>query len=247
MSYLLAGLGAALVLSGAGAQTRPATDDWAFATDRTRELSIASVSYSSGVTLSVQCLAGDLMVAITGLPANAAAIRRYDRRVEDGRTEQTVWAGASGNGISNGSARLARTFRRGGRLQLNASPAGQAPVEIALDLPAQSTNIDRVLTACGLPLADAFDGALNVGDLLIRQPTVSLRQSSFRSYEVAVVSLECLVAGGRLASCRAVKAEPPSAEVAAAAVNAANGRRLALRDAAAAEGRVVELVVSNLD
>lgn len=247
MSYLFAGLEAALALTGA-AQTRPAVDDWDIQQDRPRELTVASVSYSSGTTLSVQCLAGDLLVAVTGLPPAAAGVRRYDRRVAGGQVEQTDWRpAASGAGITSSSARLARSFRRGGRLELVGSVQGGAPVEIALDLPTQSSNLDRVLTACGQPVSDPFDGALGIGDLLIEQPRVRIPEPAFRSYDAGQVTMECRIANARLRDCRVTRITPANPRLEAEAVRSANGTRVRLRDHEAAEGRVVEFTVSNIN
>ena len=244
--FHLAGLQIVLALSATeGHQDRPTLQDWAYVTEPSQALTAASISSPTGLTLSARCQSGEFVLQISGLPGVATEFARVERRYEDGRLEQTYWrhTGAERGEIILESPRMARSFRPGGRLTLNVALQDKEPAQLSFELPDRSENIDRVLTDCGLPLSDPFDGALNAGDLLEAVPRVSppawlwSRQGSIR------ISVECLIVAGRLSACRSPQQQPSDPRAGAAAARAANGVRVRLRDPAAAEGRYVEMVL----
>ena len=246
MSYVTAGLALLVALApGEGpAQDVQPLNDWDYAEDSGRSLAIASVQYSNDVSLTVQCLAGELALGIGGLPGAASFPRRLERQRADGRVEDTYWRVSGGTLTTTDSARYARSFRAGGELVLNADPEAGPPVRIRLDLPSQSDNLDRVLTACGTPLESPFDAALDVGELMTRGPSIEMPPSAMDRHNLIRVQVECLISGGRLTSCRSERQTPADPRAGAATARGANGERVGLRDVEAAEGRRVEIIVT---
>lgn len=221
------------------------TDDWDFAADPARKLTVATVAYAEGPTLFAACRNDTLTVGLKGLPTPSVATRWFERRFDDGRTESAFWE-ASDTGtdlISGASARVARSFRNGGRLVLNSAPDGEVPIHIAFDLPPQSANLDRVLAACGRPRESPLDRAPPLGKLLEQTPaippTASARYSSYQ------VELDCIVADGRLSACRSEHQRPDDRALGVAVARDANGVRVKVSDPIAAEGGWVQIVVTS--
>ncbi len=145
---MMAGLGFA---SAAVAQD----DDWEFQEDPARQLSIAAARYDAGQMIVVQCRQGGLTVVLTGMPVTPGPIQVQATRA-DGRAVSQAWlpAGAPGAYRSASSGATVRFMRGGGLYALRTeSPAFRA----SFDLPTQSANLDRVLTACGWATEDDRD------------------------------------------------------------------------------------------
>lgn len=241
MSVLIATL-RALVLVGSvvAGQT---SDDWDYETAPGRAM--ASTAYAEGVMLFVACSNGAFIVGVRGLPASAQQAGTFIRTRADGRTESSYWDTSKAGGVlvSSNPGRIARSFRSGGRLILNSAPEDEgAPVHIALDLPSQSANLDRVMTECGRALESPLDDALVLtGDNLQAIPWIMPPPEGGRArYRI---ELECLVTNQRLASCRIENQAPANVALGAAYLRQANGRRIRVRDAAAAEGRSLHMLI----
>ena len=247
MSPFAAGLQALLLLTVAVGDDplsqRP--DAWEFATTPERALSMAFVEYEEGVSLLVACAGDELSVQVLGLPAAAISSGRFERRLGDGRTEASWWDRSSSREslISSAPARDARSFRRDRDFVLRAEREDAPPVSIDLALPAQSGNLDRVLTACGRTLESPMDAAPAVGRLLLATPGVQLPDAAHQRYDRFEVELDCLIADSRLSSCQSEHQRPADSALGAAAARQANGVRVRVSDAAAAEGRWVRIVV----
>lgn len=237
-------IGLMLLASGGLGPPFQSSDDWDLAADPARSLTIASVEYASGVALSVQCLAGDLSVGLVGLPASAATLRKFERRFDDGSPETWYFDAATENGLIARSARYARSFRGGGTLVLTAAPDGASPVQMRLDLPAQSTILDQVITACGRALTTRYDSALDVGPLLLETPGVEVPPAAFRRQNLIRIVLDCLIVDSRLTSCESESQTPQDMAAGEATARGANGRRVHVSDPAAAEGRWLQIVVT---
>ena len=244
MSYLAASLIAALATGGEFSREPQAVNDWDYAEDAGQKLAVASVTYSGGVSLIVQCLDGELKVGIDGLPTSASSTVRLERHRADGRIEDTYWRPAGATLITSDSWRYGRWFRAGGPLSLTGDPEGAPPVRLEVTLPSRSDNVDRVLTACGGPLESPFDEALDVGGLLTEGPRIEMPPSALRRHDLITVYVDCYIANGRLASCRSDRQRPVDARAGAAVAREANGTRIGLSDVAAAEGRAVEVVIT---
>lgn len=243
MPHLLIGLHA-LALAMTGAQSEP-EDDWLYAANPAQRLSEASISYETGLTLSAQCNADALVIGIIGLPEGASSIRRFERHGSDGATTSTYWRPtADGNGITNHTPFLARSLREGGRFDLSGERDDAAPVRIAIDLPGQSRNLDRVLTDCGVPLVDPFGDTQDIGDLLVRAPRLEIPESAARRHGYIQISVMCLIAQERLTSCYSPWQQPGDRAAGDALARSANGQRIQTRDPVAAEGRSLELIIT---
>lgn len=247
MSSLSASLLSALVIAASGTPAAPgqATDDWGFLADPARNVAVAFVDYSSGVSLTVDCMNGVLITGIRGLSAVAPSSLLFDRQRNNGQVEVSLWrATPAGDGLINTSARDARSFREGGSLALAANPQTDPPTRIQLDLPSESANLDRVLTACGLALVNPIDDAPSVGDLLARIPLIEVPEAVTRRHDQIQIDIDCLIADTRLTACQSERQVPADPAAGAITARAANGTRVRVTDAAAAEGRRVTVVVT---
>jgi len=133
-------------------------DDWEFAEDAARNLSVAAVRYDGGQAIIVQCSAGELKVALQGFPQRQGPSYRLRAERADGVTDVQTWDVAAGRTwFSAAPARDARFLRTGGALKLHSDDAQASPVSATFELPAEHGNIDRVLTACGYTLTNERD------------------------------------------------------------------------------------------
>tara|TARA_R110000787_G_scaffold69653_1_gene154940 strand:- start:15 stop:776 length:762 start_codon:yes stop_codon:yes gene_type:complete len=247
MSFLSTSLLSALVVAAFGNPTAPAqtTGDWDFFADPARNLTVASVDYSSGVSLTVHCLSGALTAGIRGLSDVAPSSLLFDRQRNSGSVEVSLWRPTpAGDGLINTSARDARSFRQGGTLALAANPQSDSPLRIQLDLPSQSANLDRVLGACGLALVNPIDDAPDASDVVVQVPRLEIPDPVARRYDGIQVELDCLIANARLTACQSERQLPADPAAGALTARAANGTRVRVTDAAAAEGRRLTVVVT---
>jgi len=246
MSSLSASLLSALVIAGSGTPSAPgqATDDWDFRADPARNVAAAFVDYSSGVSLTVDC-ERPADHRYPGLSDVAPSSLLFDRQRNGGEVEVSLWrATPAGDGLINTSARDARSFREGGRLALVANPQPDPPVRIELDLPSESANLDRVLTACGLALVNPIDDAPSAADLLVQVPALEIPETVSRRHDQIQIEIDCLIANGRLSACQSERQVPADPAAGAITARAANGTRVRVTDATAAEGRRVTVVVT---
>jgi|GEM_PF-3952348 len=239
MLVLMAGLQTLFLMGSViGAQT---SDDWDY--EVTQGQVIASSSYAEGATLFAACSRGDLVVGLLGLPASAQRAGKLIRTRADGQTETAHWDRLEAGGVlvSSDPGRIARSFRRGGQLILNSEPEDEAvPIHIALDLPSQSANLDRVMTECGRALESPLDDALVLTNDNLQAPPRIMPPPGFGQTDYRL-ELDCLIARERLASCRIEHQVPVNAALGRAYLSAANGVRVRVRDAAAAEGRSLHI------
>ncbi|MDP2764714.1 MAG: hypothetical protein Q8O54_07745 [Brevundimonas sp.] len=136
------------LLSAAPTAVFAQDDDWEFAEDPARNLTVAAVRYDGGTSLVVLCRDGVLTTVVTGLPT-ADRIELQATRA-DGRSDTQVWlaAGQPGALLSSTPEKDARFLRGGGTYEVR-TVEGQAPVfRTSFDLPTQFANLDRVLLAC---------------------------------------------------------------------------------------------------
>lgn len=148
---MAAGLGAA---AGAAAQD----DDWEFQQDPAQNITIAAARYDAGQMIVVQCRGGALTAVLTGLPQSTGDLTLTATRA-DGRSDVQTWtsAGAPGSYRSAVPARDIRFMRGGGLYRVHTAEGETPAFQGAFDLPSQSANLDRVLTACGWGLTDDRD------------------------------------------------------------------------------------------
>lgn len=249
MSFLSASLLPAFVVAAFGSPTAPVqtTGDWDSFADPARNLTVASVDYSTGVSLSVQCMNGLLTTSIRGLSDVSPSALLFDRQRSGGPVEVSLWrATPTGDGLINTSARDARSLRQGGTLTLAANPQTDPQLRIQLDLPSESANLDRVLSACGLALVNPIDDAPDASAFLVQGPTLEIPDAVSRRHDSIQVELDCLIANTRLTVCQSERQVPADPAAGALTARAANGTRVRVSDAAAAEGRRLTLVVSGV-
>lgn len=157
LGLFLTQTGAALAQDAASA---PEVDDWEFGENAASKITAAMVEFSGGQVIVVQCKAGDLSVSLVGVPQTALGARTLEIRRGDGRSDTGQWyAQAAGAALRSTAAagRDARLLRGGGAMIVRSVAGDEHPVRMELELPAQSANLDRVLTACGRHLADLRD------------------------------------------------------------------------------------------
>jgi hypothetical protein len=238
-----------LGLSGTALAQDP--DDWDYGEDPSKGLSAAMVEYDGGRTIVVECSAGDLSVAIVGLPAHPSEGLRMDARRADGRSSRTVWTSRPGEvRIADTPGRTARLLRGGGPLELASRPGETPALRAQFERPSANAQVDRVLTACGRAIADDRDtlpdGSEYVADLMWARPIgerLSARSPDRGGDRRAEIS--CVIDAGRLRACQLEQELPSPSGYGRAAVAAAEGRVVNLTDAGAAQGTVLHLVLTS--
>ncbi len=264
-----AGLAAASLGVAGAAQAQD--DDWEFAEDAGQRLSVAAARYDGGSAIIAQCRDGALTLVMAGLPQATEPVDFAATRA-DGRRDVQTWAPAPGSPGAYRSANPARDIRfmRGGGAYVIRTAEGEATrFGGTFDLPTQTANLDRVLTACGWPLSDDRDGLALAGDISLtdpeagpgrrRMPTRRGATSRAPRREIepplaagtpppaAEQTVSCVIRGMHLRECRA--AHPGSANDLADTVRWHEGRQVwATGDAPASdlEGRAVYFSVSTI-
>ncbi len=255
----------AILCAGPGAALAQDADDWEFAEDAARELTVATVRYDNGPSIVLTCQAGALTTLLVGMPAGADKLELNATRA-DGRADSQLWLAADQNGAyeSAVAARDARFLRGGGAYAIR-SVEGVAPAFTAtFDLPSGSANLDRVLTVCGWPLADARDQLARASSAVsFRDPDAPAvrgpRRSRSRSLTMrrrpsppplaarqpavlpAEQQISCIVRNLHLTDCRPHHARAPGAPDAADDLRRLEGVQIYAPDAGPEEGRIMYL------
>lgn len=236
-------------LACAGGQAAPVQDDdWEFVEDPAQELTLAAVRYEGGQSILAQCQRGRLVLLLTGLPEGEEMLRVAASRA-DGRVTAQRWTPVVGPGTyrSVTPGREAR-FLRGGGAYVVRSPVGAATtVNATFDLPGQSANLDRVLTACGWALEDDRD-LLEEADVTLDPRSARRPPPPFRVPSVPEREVSCVVRETRFRDCRAD--HPPSASTSntRSLIRAVQGEEAHVpigADPASAEGKVFRVIASN--
>ncbi len=154
---LLAAL-SAILCAGSTAALAQDEDDWEFQYGASLNQTIAAVRYDAGVAIVVQCRDRALSAGLIGMPAGAGGIEAQARR-GDGRTDVQTWVPGPQPGIlmSTVPARDIRFMRGGGLFSIRTADGAPRTLRTEFDLPTQSANLDRVLSACGWGLTDERD------------------------------------------------------------------------------------------
>ena len=226
----------------------PQDDAWEFAEDAAQELTVAAVRYDGGQMIVAQCRRGGLTLVVAGLPASAEMLRLAASR-SDGRAADQVWlsAGAPGAYRSASPGRDARFLRGGGSFAVR--PAADAPAAVSgdFDLPAESGNLDRVLTACGWALEDDRD-LLPEAEVLLDRPRRGREPPAYRPPAAPEREVSCIVREMRLRDCRADHPPYAGSPGAASLLRDVEGRQVFApigADPAGAEGKVFHVIASN--
>ena len=139
-------------------------DDWEFQHEASLNQTVAAVRYDAGVAIVVQCRDNALSAALVGMPAGVGGFEVQARRA-DGRTDTQTWAPGPQPGVflSTVPARDIRFMRGGGLYSVRTPDGAPRALRTNFDLPTQSANLDRVLTACGWPLMEERDQLVRAG------------------------------------------------------------------------------------
>lgn len=226
-ALLVAGCAMALAVSPMSVAAQEAEDDWEFAEDTARGLTVAMVRYEGGQAIVAQCENGILKNALVGLPAMAEPHYTVQARRGDGRTDIQQWGATPGQTvfISDSASRSLRFMRGGGSFEITAEP-GSAAIRANFDLPSESTNLDRVLTACGRPIQDDRDTIPVVRDILIqisRSAVLGAQTSPARP----TIEISCLTRNRELRDCRPAQARAGHEDADRRAAEAMNGTAVA--------------------
>lgn len=251
----------AVLGAGQAAAAAPQDDDWEFEEDPAQNLMVAAVRYEAGAAIVVQCRAGALTAVLVGLTPSAAGLELQAAR-GDGRRDTQTWgpAGASGAFRSETTARDVRFMRGGGSYSLRTVEGAATRLRADFDLPAQSANLDRVLTACGWALTDDRDLMARVGNEVSlsdpdarpsrrrRGPSRPRAEGSGRSERAdsgpppappAEAQISCIIHDMHLTECRADHPPAPGARSRAESLEWWQGRPVYAPDAAAVEGKLM--------
>lgn len=235
---------------GAGQATAaaPQDDDWEFVEDPAQELTLAAVRYDGGQSIMAQCQRGRLVLLLTGLPEGEEMLRLAATRA-DGRAAAQRWTPVAGPGTyrSVTPGREARFLRGGGSYVVRSAIGAATTVNATFDLPDQSANLERVLTACGWAIEDDRD-LLEEADVTLDRPSPRRAPPPFRVPSVPEREVSCVVREMRFRDCRAD--HPPSARTSntRSLIRAVQGEEAHVpigADPAAAEGKVFRVIASN--
>ena len=248
------------VLMGAAqaAASAPQDDDWEFAEDPARQLTVAAARYDNGPSIIAQCREGALSLLLIGMPAGADKIELNATRA-GGRSDVQGWRPAGSDGVFRSSvpARAIRFMRGGGAYAVRTGDGVTPAFAVAFDLPTQSANLDRVLSACGWAMDDDRDQLARAAGASLADPNARApRRSTSRSiterrnqrqapsppaasFTPAEQQISCVVQNGRLADCRPDHARVEGAPDPADTLRHLDGERIYVDDAAAVEGQVM--------
>lgn len=217
-------------------------DDWEFAEDAARDLSVAAVRFDGGQAIIAQCSAGELKIALQGMPERLGPSHRLRAERADEKTDIQTWQVNTGRTWFSGApARDARFLRAGGLLKLQSDTVQSSPVSAAFDLPAEHANLDRVLTDCGYALTDDRDALVRALDF---QLVVTSQARSSGGAPGRAMEVSCIVRSGAFRDCRVDHMMKGQREAGARREAAQwNGQRISSADAAVNEGRVAYIYV----
>jgi len=228
-----------------GLTAAQADDGWDVAADPARNLVAAGAQFGGGVSFAVQCQAGQLTVALGGMPAADTAIRRFDVTRGDGASRLTWWSTHSGSPIlTSTDVRAVRFLRAGGPVTFTSAAGEARPSRMQVELPTNPAGLDQVLTACGQPLEDPRDALVDVGDLLLEGPRLEIH-GDISGHAQVRVEVSCIIRDSKLADCQSDHETPAAPTVGRETARHANGYRVKVSDPVAAEGRIVEVVITS--
>jgi len=243
---IVASLCALMCVTGPAAAAQD--DDWEFAEDTAQQLTVAAARYDGGQMIVAQCRRGGLTLVITGLPEGEGMLRLAATRA-DGRSASQIWttAGAPGAYRSVSPGREARFMRGGGAYVVSAAADAPTALRATFDLPANSANLDRVLTACGWALEDDRD-LLAEAEVLLDRPRRGREPPPYRPPAVPEREVSCIVREMRLQDCRPDHPPYAGASNLRSVLRAVQGQEVYVpigADPAAAEGKVFRVIASN--
>ena len=244
-STFVAAVISAVCLIEANSANAQSGDDWEFAEDTARNLSVAAVRFDGGQAIIVQCNAGELKVALQGLPDRTGPSHRLLAERTDGQTDVQTWQINAGRTWFSGvPSRDARFLRSSGVFKFRSASGQPSPLSAAFTLPSEHANLDRVLTACGYALRDDRDALARAE---VMQTVVTSDSGSTAGAPGRSMEISCIIRNGNYQDCRVDHMMPGQRESSARREAARwNGKRVNPADAAANEGRVSYIYVALL-
>ncbi len=200
------GLAALLVANLASSGPAVAQDegDWDFGEDRSRDLSIAAVSFEN-FGVAVRCMSGRLSVVMSGLPT-ASGQRTIQYRMGEAPGANTTWVSGkdSNTAFAIWPRSVATGMSRGGRLSMGV-PDGETIRRYAVDLPPSTDAIARVFRACGHELSPPGEDTAPAGENfagLVWRKSPEINFPDRARYETGMAAILCEVRrDGRLQDC----------------------------------------------
>lgn len=241
VSILAVAASLALAAPAAAQDEAAMADDWDVVRDPAAMVVTAVLAFDAGPGVVVTCRGERLEAAISGLPPLTEGTgRRMTLNVEGGEPRAEAWFNTTGGvaAFSPTPATFARSLRGGGVLTVRTAGSDGRARRISLPLPGGHTGIDQALTACGVPLEDAWD-ALPVWDpqenddeipLYAVEPVAGFPMLALeRGVRQGYAVLGCVVAdGGALADCRVTAETPPDVGFGPAALAAVGPARVTM-------------------
>lgn len=235
------------VVAGVGQDA--SVDDWTFVESGPQGM-IAMTEFAGGQAIIAQCLNGELKVLMTGMPATTEPARQVEGVRGDGRRTGQSWLPTGTPGVFKAASpgRDARFLRGGGSYEIQTADGETPAVRASFELPAQSANLDRVISTCRWPLQDDRDqlatpapGAFEYARSQGRRPAPP-RRSEPQGQVTSVTHVSCIIRSLRFQECRVDHQLPAEGPLGERAARSSNGERLVAADPAAVEGRVVYLL-----
>ena len=240
----------ALMLLVQPSTTQAQDDDWEFHEPEAGRL-LAMARYAEGTEIIVQCQDDDLKIIVVGLPPTADERHVFTATRADGRQDSQTWQATPSPNTFTAIApgRVGRFLRGGGAYELRSTGDRSPPIRARFDLPAQSANLDRVISACRWPLDDERDALAEAPSDAFhwpRQGDSDAPRGRGSSTITGVVHQSCIIRNLRLAECRVDHERPVRARNGRRIVSEMEGTRLVAADPSLVEGRVVYIVTSHV-
>lgn len=229
------------------AVAQEAAGDWDLTVKPEEKLTIAYTEFDNGLLLGARCQGSTFQVLIGGLPeAPAARDLMSARRMlgisfgDDTISDQGFMIADNRRvAFSELPSSLARSMRKGGRMQIVAEGAaeGGRNLRYVIELPPSNAAIDQALGACGHPLVDPRDSEFDaLGDDGLpadikwrREPVTEYPQG--RTFTAGFAVVTCLGRpDGQLSDCVVETEFPANGGFGAAALKATRSGRLVNRD-----------------
>ncbi|MFK0300274.1 hypothetical protein ACIQTU_13760 [Brevundimonas sp. NPDC090276] len=232
----------ALVLATSLAVALPAlaqdpAGDWDVNRDAEKNLTIAYTVFDNGLGVGARCSGGNYQVLISGLPTTTGTSRPLRIAFRDGEFGDQRWSVGDDAtvAISEYPGSLARSLRKGGRMQIVVPSGGEVGkiIRYVIDLPSSGAAIDETLTACGRPLVDPRDAELAALDdkglpanlRWAREPLITYPEQ--QTYRRGFAILTCLTRpDGYLRDCAVETENPPGGGFGPAALNGTRRARV---------------------
>lgn len=129
--------------------------DWDLDINANDKLTVASLSYDTGLTMMVACRGDQFNVILSGLPRTTGQERTIIRHFPSKPEERDTWV-VYGNGTTAyaaGPTQISRDLMAGGAVKCSVPSEDGTPAKTyAITLPENSEAVRQTMSACGRPL-----------------------------------------------------------------------------------------------